>query len=357
MTDLAPADMDHGAAAVQPVRQKCYTEFLAPFGFSRISVIYVEILAILVFSIWVPRTFDSTTTVTGILDENAVTGLVALALVVPLAAGVFDLSIGFCLGATSIFCAWLLGHTGLGVVGACALSVLFAAFVGCVNGVVVVILRIDSFIATLATGSLLQSVILIVSGNQDLTAGFTHGFKRLGTASVGHVAVPVFVMAVVALLIWYVLGHTALGRKVYATGLSEVPARLSGIRTSRIRFAALVISATTSGVAGVLLAAIVSAGDPTVGPSYLIPAFAAAFLGATQFRDRLFNSWGTVLSVWLLGTITSGLALTDAPLWMPYIFQGVVLIVALSMGSLHEQFSLKWIARRVRGPDDAEKPG
>jgi ribose transport system permease protein len=105
----------------------------------------------------------------------------------------------------------------------------------------------------------------------------------------------------------------------------------------------------------------VSAGDPTVGPSYLIPAFAAAFLGATQFRDRLFNAWGTVFAVWLLGTITSGLALTNAPVWTPYIFQGVVLIVALSMGS--------WRGRRIRlrrglrpvppgsGTEPADPPG
>jgi ribose transport system permease protein len=315
-------------------------EWVRALGFRRQSIIYVEIVAIIVFLIWVPQTFGATATVTGILDQNAITGLVALALVVPLAAGVFDLSIGFSLGATSIFCAWLLGNTHLNVPEVVLLSIAFAALVGCVNGFVVVTLRIDSFIGTLATGSLLQSVILIVSGDQSLTAGFTPGFLRLGISSVGHVTAPVFVMVGFTLAIWYVLGHTALGRHVHATGLSEVPAKLAGVRTDRIRFCSLVLSATMSGIAGILLAAIVSAGDPTVGPSYLIPAFAAAFLGATQFRDRLFNAWGTLFAVLLLGTITTGLSLTNAPVWMPYIFQGVVLIVALSMGS--------WRGRPIR---------
>jgi ribose transport system permease protein len=347
--------------AVAPARSREVPEWLRALGFRRLSIVYVEIVAVIIFVLWVPKTFVATATVTGILDQNAITGLVALALVVPLAAGVFDLSIGFALGATSIFCAWLLGNTSFGVPAVVALSVLFAACIGCVNGFVVVTLRIDSFIGTLATGSLLQSAILIISGDQDLTSGMRPSFLHLGTSSAAHITVPVFVMIGVTLAMWYVLNHTALGRHVHATGLSEVPARLAGVRTDRIRFCSLVISATVAGIAGILLAAVVSAGDPSVGPSYLIPAFAAAFLGATQFRDRLFNAWGTVFAVWLLGTIISGLALTNAPVWMPYVFQGVVLIIALSLGSWHgRSIRLRW--RRLRpqpGLDDidAEAPG
>jgi ribose transport system permease protein len=314
-------------------------ERLGAFTFTRISVVYVEILAIVVFLIWVPDTFGSVSTVTGILNDNAITALVALALVAPLAAGVFDLSVGYCLGATSVLAAWLLGNTGLDTTEVVLFSVLFAIVVGCVNGFVVVVMRIDSFIATLATGALLQAVILLITGDQTLNAGFTPSFLRLGQAKAGEVTAPVFVMLVATLLLWYILGHTSLGRHVYATGLAEEPARLAGIRTGLIRFVSLMVSATLSGVAGILLAAVVTAGSPTVGPSYLIPAFAAVFLGATQFRDRLFNAWGTVFAVWLLGTITSGLALTGAPLWMPFIFQGVVLIVALALGSLQSRRS------------------
>jgi ribose transport system permease protein len=312
-------------------------EILRAFSFTRISVVYVEIAAIIVFLIWVPNLFGSVTTATGILNDNAITALVALALIAPLAAGVFDLSVGYCLGATSVLAAWLLGNTGLNTAEVVLLSIAFAAGVGAVNGLVVVVMKVDSFIATLATGALLQAAILIISGDQTLNQGFTSSFLKLGQAKLGQVTAPVFVSLGVTIVLWYVLGHTALGRRVYATGLAEEPARLAGIRTGWIRFTSLVASSTIAGIAGILLAAIVTAGSPTVGPSYLIPAFAAAFLGATQFRDRLFNAWGTVFAVWLLGTLTSGLALTGAPLWMPYIFQGGVLIVALTLGSLQSR--------------------
>lgn len=324
------------------------TRWTRRFGFGRLSIVYVELAAIVLFVVWVPNTFATYTTVTGVLSDNAITGLVALALVFPLAAGVFDLSVGLTLGATSIFCAWLLGNTHLGIVGVVVVSLLFALAVGVVNGIVVVVLRIDSFIGTLATGSLLQSAILIISNDQILTQGVSGGFLQLGQAQVARLTPPVFVMFGVALVLWYVLGHTATGRRVYACGLGPEPARLAGIRVSLIRFVSLLVSSLIAGIAGVLVTAVVTGGSPSVGPSYLIPAFAAAFLGATQFRDKVFNAWGTVLAVLLLGTLVTGLALAGAPLWMPSVFQGVVLIVALALGSLHTGVGGERLTARLR---------
>jgi ribose/xylose/arabinose/galactoside ABC-type transport system permease subunit len=327
-------DQDELAASHREIGRRVRLDAL---GFGRISIVYVGIISIVIFAIWVPSTFLAWTTATGILSDNAVTGLVALALVAPLAAGVFDLSVGLTLGATSIFCAWLFGNTGLNTVEICILSLLFAAAIGCVNGIVVVVFHIDSFIATLATGSLLQSVILIISNDQALTGGIKSSFTKIGQSKFHQITPPVVIMLLVAVILWYVLGHTSTGRHVHASGLAEEPARLAGIRVSVIRFVSLVTSATIAGVAGILITAVVSAGSPSVGPAYLIPAFAAAFLGATQFRDKLFNAWGTVLAVLLLGTLASGLSLAGAPLWMPYIFQGAVLIIALALGSVRSR--------------------
>jgi len=301
---------------------------------NRISIIYVQVATMVLFALWLPETFATWTTATGVLSDNAITCIIALALIVPLAAGVFDLSVGYTVGASSMFCAWLLGNTDLGTLGVCVATLLFAAGIGIVNAVVVVILGIDSFIATLATGALLQATILIISNDQILVEGITPSFTWLGQRNIMQLTVPVMVMFALALVLWYLLGHTALGRQIYACGLGAEPARLAGIAVNKIRFNALILSSVLCGVAGILATATVSAGSPTVGPGYLIPAFAAAFLGATQFRARLFNAWGTVLAIVLLGTLDAGLALAGAPLWMPYVFQGVVLIVALAMGSL-----------------------
>jgi ribose transport system permease protein len=204
----------------------------------------------------------------------------------------------------------------------------------------VVVFRINSFIGTLATGSLLQAAIIAVTNEQNLTSGIDFHFQEIGTASIGDITLPVIYMFAVAIVLWFVLEHTVLGRSAHATGLAEIPARLSGVRTDALKFGSLLVSATIAGFAGILLTAIVGSASPTVGPPYLIPAFAAAFLGATQLRGGLFNAWGTVIAVLLLGTVNVGLSLGNVPLWTPFAFTGVVLILALGLGGLRRRASI-----------------
>jgi len=91
------------------------------------------------------------------------------------------------------------------------------------------------------------------------------------------------------------------------------------------------VSAILAGFAGIVLTSRVTSGDPTVGPAYLLPAFAAAFVGATQLRQGRFNAWGTIIAVLLLGTGTEGLADVGAPEWAPSVFAGVTLILAVGL--------------------------
>jgi ribose transport system permease protein len=137
-------------------------------------------------------------------------------------------------------------------------------------------------------------------------------------------------MVVIATGLWFFLEHTAPGRRVYATGFNKEAARLTGIQVKRIQFCSLLASSLIAGWAGVCLASTLSTGSPTAGTAYLLPAFAAAFLGATQIKAGRFNAWGTLLGVLTLGTGTTGLALAAAPGWASNMFTGLVLITALA---------------------------
>jgi ribose transport system permease protein len=297
--------------------------------FGNISAVYVLIVVIIVFSIWKSSDFPNYTTVAQVLNSNAVTGLVSLGLVIPLAAGVFDLSVGYTLGASSCLLADLLSH-GMAAAPAIILALLLAVLIGVINGVIVVVMGIDSFIGTLASGSLLQAFILAVTGNLEIVNGVNR-VQFLAFDTFIQLTIPVAGMFVVAAIIWYFLSHTAQGRFVYATGLGQEQARLAGIRTKRIQFCSLIVSASVAGLAGVMVTAVIGAGSPSVGPEYLIPAFAGVFLGATQFGDGLWNAWGTVIAIILLGTVQVGLALANVPEWVPYLVDGVVLIIALGL--------------------------
>jgi ribose transport system permease protein len=318
-------------------------------GFGNIGVVYVEIGLIIIFSIWAPSTFPTFTTVKSVLNQNAIAGLMALSLVVPLSARVFDLSIGNAMGLANVLVAWLLVDKGFGIGPAIVVTLLLGLGIGLLNGLVVVSARIDSFIGTLATGSLMAAAISLVSNDQTIIGSQLNGsFGNFATISVGGIELPVLLMLAVAIVLWFIQRYTVLGRRIYAIGFNERGASLAGIRTGRIKFATLIVSGLVAAIAGVLLASSVSSGSPGIGPPYLLNAFAAAFLGSTQFGGR-FNAWGTVLAVILLGTGTTGLVLVGGAPWTQSMFSGVVLLVALGASSFERAVQARtWIKARRR---------
>jgi ribose transport system permease protein len=210
--------------------------------------------------------------------------------------------------------------------------------VGLINAIVVVVMKIDSFIGTLATGSLIAALVTMITKEVPITDAKLGGaFAKIGQTSVDGITLSVFYCAVVAIGIWYLLEHTATGRRLYATGFNPDAARLAGVRIDRLRFMSLVASGGLAGATGIILASTLGSGSPTAGAPYLLPAFAAAFLGATQLKHGRFNAGGTIIAVLLLGTGVTGLALANAPQWAGDMFVGVVLIAALALTGLQRR--------------------
>lgn len=305
----------------------------AALSLRRVSALYVLFALIGLFSIWVPDTFLTTTTLKTLLAQQAITAMVAIGLVLPLAAGAFDLSVGLVLGTGAIVCAWLVGTHDQSVVVSISLALGAGLLVGVVNGLLVTRARIDSFIATLGVSACLTAVVTWISDGQ-LIIDLPDGFQRIATTEVAGIVLPVYYLFVLAIALWFVLEHTPVGRRVYATGGNSDAARLAGVRTTRVVFGVFVASAVIASFAGVLQTASIGTGDPGIGPSYLLPAFAAAFLGSTQIKPGRFNVWGTVLAVYVLATGVKGLQLAGAPFWLPDLFNGVALLLAVGLSGL-----------------------
>jgi ribose transport system permease protein len=301
-------------------------------SFQRVGAVYVLILACVYFSIAAPVTFPTIATVQQILNGNAVAALAALALIIPLSAGVFDLSVPYTMSLCGVLAANILLHTELPLIVAIILSLLAAVVVGLINGFVVVVLRIESLIGTLATGALILSGIHLITGGNTVTSPKLQGdFAQIsGFSLFGLITAPVGYVIILAFIIWFVQSRTATGRRLYAIGFDIEASRLAGIRTDSLRFSTLIVSALIGGIAGIVLTSTVGSAQPNGGVAYLLPAFAAVFLGATQLKPGRFNAWGTLLAVLLLGTGLVGLALQGAPQWAQSAFTGVVLIAALA---------------------------
>jgi ribose transport system permease protein len=322
----APADEQ----AAAPARRRDLGRLSRALSFRNISAVYVFIVLFVLFSFWVPDTFLSGDTWRALISSQAVTAMLAVGLVIALSAGAFDLAIGATLGFGSIFVAWLLAKHGIPIVPAIVLSILAGAAVGLLNGLLVVRVRIDSFIATLGMSSILLAMIAWISSSQQIL-GLSNSFQKLGTTEIFGLTLPVYLMLAVALVAWYVLELTPVGRHVYATGGNTEAARLAGVRTSAVVVVALVCCGAIAAFSGVLVSSALGTGDPTIGPAYLLPAFSAAFLGSTQFRGGRFNIWGTVLAVYVLATGVKGLQLAGAPIWIPDLFNGVALLLAVGL--------------------------
>jgi ribose transport system permease protein len=299
---------------------------------NNISGIYVWIAIICLFGVWRPSLFLTQDTAKEILNQSGITGIVALSLVVPLASGLFDLSIGATVGLTAIGTTWLLQDTSWSVGPVILVALAMALVVGLVNALVVVGFGIDSFIGTLAMGGIIDAIGIAISGNQTLGGRIAGqpGYDIAGLNFYGITA-PVFYMFLIMVVIGIVLERFQVGRFWYAIGYDREVARLAGIRVKTAEAGSLIISSLLAGAAGILLAGRLGTTTPLLGDAYLLPAFAAVFLGSTQFRPGRYNAWGTVLAVLLLGTGQYGLILVGAPQWSPNVFQGAALIIAVGV--------------------------
>jgi ribose transport system permease protein len=302
----------------------------AGFGLDRFSGVYLWILFIVVFGIWSPHEFLTLSTARSIASTQAVTGMIALAVLIPLAGGLYDLSVGATANVTGILVVVQMNNHHWAMVPAIVLAVLVGFAVGAVNAFVVVKLRVNSFIATLGMSSILAAVLVIVSGDASPTPPLSSAWNNLTQTTVAGFQIIVLYLIVLAMIVWWLMAHTPAGRYLYATGGNAEAARLSGVRVGRWSAMALIASGGVAGLAGVFFT---SQGGPSLdfGPALLLPAFAAAFLGSTQFQPGKFNVWGTLLAIYVLATGVQGLELVSGAVWLSDMFNGVALILAVAL--------------------------
>lgn len=299
----------------------------------RYAVVLALILMVAIFSILRPDTFFTQANLRSTLITQVALVVLALGISVPLATGEFDLSIASMLGFAAALLAYLTAVQGMSVPLALVFTFGSGLVLGLANALFVVRFGVNSFIATLGTGSIVAGLGLAIFGAETIggipspITDFA-SFRILGLSSVLYVALAL------AVALWYVLEHTPLGRYILFTGEGREAARLSGIRVDRIRTGALVTSALMATLAGVILLSQTGAAQGSFGQPFLLPAYAAAFLGATTIKFGHYNAWGTVVAVYLLAVGTNGLQLLGAADWVNDVFHGGSLVVAVTLARL-----------------------
>jgi ribose transport system permease protein len=304
------------------------------------------------FSIALPNSFPTEFNIRSILATKAIIALLALAVMVPLAAHQFDLSVAYGLGLTHVLAVGLIVKDGLPWVVAVIIVIFVGLSVGVINGLLVTVVRIDSFIATLATGTICFGLANWYTHGEQITGAVPGGFAELANKTFGSVVpLAAVIVAGVAITIWLVLEFRPVGRRLIATGANESAARLVGIRTHRYILGAFAVSGLITAIAGILLGAQLQAANSSTGPEFLLPAFVGALLGATSVRPGRVNVWGTITAVLLLGVGLSGLTQAGAEFYVEPLFNGSTLAIAVGAAGYAARRQLRTRSRRVIADD------
>jgi ribose transport system permease protein len=293
------------------------------------GLLVLLVVLIVAFSLLKPDTFLTYFNIRSILSNKSVQALVALSVFIPMVANQFDLSAGFNVGISQVLAIGLQGQ-GWPWWAAVGAVLLLGACVGLVNGVLTTRVRIDSFIATLGTGTVLYGLNAWYTGGQQVLATLPHEFLAI-SGGVWVIPAPAIYVLVVSLTLWIVFEYLPLGRYLYVLGASPRAAELNGISAKRYVTLAFVAAGTLAAFAGIVLQSQLLVGQSSVGQEYLLPAFTAALLGATSVRPGRVNVWGTVLAVAVLAVTVAGLNQLGAPFFVEPLFDGSMLILAVGL--------------------------
>lgn len=329
----AGAQGSHDSKPKRPRGRLDTRDLIARYG---LLVAFAVVIAI--FAILKPSVFPTGENIKSMLELAAPPAILAVGLTVVLVMQDFDLSfgsmIGLAGGAVTIFI--VSHHWGFALAIIVVLVMGIAA--GAANGVMVAYFGGSSFIITLAMGTVLTGVEYALTKQNTVYSGFPNGFLGIGSnSSILGINNQVWIAAVITAIIWILLDRTEIGRYMYAIGGNSEAARLSGLRVRPLRLTGFVVVGLCAAVAGILFISESSSYSPNVGAPYLLPAFAAAFLGAAVFRPGEFNLPGTIIGVLFLTVIQTGLIELNLQTYIINLVQGGILIAAVLVSRLGAQ--------------------
>ncbi|MDQ7911223.1 ABC transporter permease [Phytohabitans sp. ZYX-F-186] len=297
----------------------------------RYGLIAFWLVLIVLFGVLRPATFLSAANWQSILGSQSVLVLLALSLLIPMTAGDYDLSIAGVMGVSSMAVAVFNVQSGWPIWLAVLAALAVSAAAGLLNGALVVIFGVDPFISTLGTGTVFLGVVYWMSDSNTIVGispDLVHvvvGLRLLGVPLAFYYGLGL------CAIVWFVLRYTVFGRQMLFVGRNRSLSRLSGLRVGRLRWVGLVISALGAGVAGVAYVGTTGAADPTGSQAFLLPTFAAVFLGATTIEPRRFNAIGTLIAVYFLVTGITGLQLLGAQAFVQNLFFGGALVISVAL--------------------------
>ncbi|WP_421359772.1 ABC transporter permease [Agrobacterium rosae] len=300
----------------------------------RFALVGAWLLLIVIFGALMPDSFLSWRSFSTLFGSQAILVVLTLAIIIPLTSGDFDLSGASTLTMSCMLIAVLNVKLGWPIVPVILIALVSGIVIGAVNAFFVLYFRIHSLIVTLGVGTFVNGLILWVSRSQTIS-GVSMGLVEWVIINrLFGIPLAFFYAMILAAILWYALEFTIAGRKLLFVGRGREVSRLNGINVDRVRATSFILSGLISAFAGMLYAGMTGSADPLSGLNLLLPAFAAAFLGATTISPGRFNAFGAVIAVYFLVTGITGLTMLGADAYVQNLFYGGALVIAVSLSQL-----------------------
>lgn len=338
-TALEPDHSLDGDAATLVQR---FTRAMPVYG-----LVVLTVLLAAMFSVMLPDTFPTLFNLRAILADKSVIAILALAATIPMITGKIDLTVGYGIVLWHILAISLQTKFGIPWPVAVVIVVVCAGLFGVLNGLLVEMAQIDSFIATLGTGTVVYAVAMWHSGGRQVVGELPEGFVDIAGGNFLGLPIGAFYVLAVSIVIWLITEFTPLGRALYVIGANPKAAQLNGIAVRKHVMGAFVASGALSGFAGVLLASRLQIGQASVGLEFLLPALVGAFLGSTTIRPGRVNVWGTLVGVAILAIGISGIQQFGGAFFVEPLFNGLTLLVSIGIAGWAQQRRNQSIKRRI----------
>jgi len=299
-----------------------------------VGILCILLVIMAVYGILEPQIVNPTQLVTA-LKRSAVSGIAAAGMMYAVCAGGFDLSVGSILSLTSCVIAVQL-TSGRGTVFSIMMALAVAALCGVINGILITKLKIQAFVATLATQLAFAGVTLVYCNKAiQLTSKYNAGLKFFSTGKfLGIIPLPIVLLVVTYIISYLVYTYTAFGAKVRAVGSNEQAARTTGIKVDRTFILVFVVTAVSAALAGILNTAQVSTGNPTLGDGFELDAITAVVLGGTALAGGKGNVFGTMVGAILVTFVKMGLNIMGVGEAYQKMAVAVVLVFALTISGI-----------------------
>lgn len=317
----------HSAPSIKP-RRGFVQQLTDRVGVHNLSLIFALVVLCVIFGYLRGDVFFSSRNMLNIGLAVTILGVLAMSQTVVIVSGGLDISVGSTVGLATVATAMAAQATG-SAAAAVATGLLVGGAAGLVNGIIITFGRVNPVIATLGTMAIFRGAAFILSNGQSISI-FDDGFRFMGNGTILGLPVPLWILAVTAIVFQVFLARSIAGRNIYAIGGNPVVARFSGINVNRYRVAIYVMSGVAAGLGGILLAARTGSGQPISGSQGLeLEAITAAVLGGCALQGGRGTIVGALLGVLIIGVLNNGMILTAVPSFYQLLAKGALLILAV----------------------------